>query len=565
MRPIFEFWTLLSPRERFKAAILCIFMLISAGLEVLGIGLIMPVIAIFSKPEIIEQNKYLAMAKKMINPSSDKNFILILCFSIIALFIIKNAFLSFQTYLQAKFVYGKGAELASKLFENYMHAHYRFHLDNNSGNLIGKLNLSSSAICQNILMPGMIILTELAVVSTVLIMLFTLSASLTFSLMSVTALVIAVLYFPLQNYNRYSGQKQYELELELNKLALQGLKAVKDSKILNVEDFFSNEYKAHQFQRRTIFSKLEFIRNVPRFFIETFVVSLGMGSLIVLILSGKNMSSIFMLLSLFTVSLIRLLPSMSRIQYNVTAIKQFEASFKSISNDLSAIEWEDKTPKTDTLYFKSKIEIKNISFSYSANSPLIFDKFLLEIPYKSSVAFVGPTGCGKTTLVDIILGLLKPNSGEILVDGVNIEMNLPAWQKKIGYVPQFIFLLDDSIRANVAFGQAASKIDDARVKECLKTAQILDFVESLPQGINSLIGENGIRLSGGQRQRIGIARALYHNPEVLVLDEATSALDNDTEKAFIDALKTLHGKLTIVIVAHRMTTVQNCDRIIKIE
>lgn len=444
-----------------------------------------------------------------------------------------------------------------------MHAHYRFHLDNNSGNLIGKLNLSS-AICQNILMPGMIILTELAVVSTVLIMLFTLSASLTFSLMSVTALVIAVFYFPLQNYNRYSGQKQYELELELNKLALKGLKAVKDSKILNVEDFFSNEYKAHQFQRRTVFSKLEFIRNAPRFFIEAFVVSIGMGALMILTLSGKNMSSIFMLLSLFTVSLIRLLPSMSRIQYNITAIKQFEASFKSISNDLSAIEWEDKSPKTDTLYFKSKIEIKNISFSYSANSPLIFDKFSLEIPYKGSVAFVGPTGCGKTTLVDIILGLLKPNSGEILVDGVNIEMNLPTWQKKIGYVPQFIFLLDDSIRANVAFGRAASKIDDARVKECLKTAQILDFVESLPQGINSLIGENGIRLSGGQRQRIGIARALYHNPEVLVLDEATSSLDNDTEKAFIDALKTLHGKLTIIIVAHRMTTVQNCDRIIKL-
>ena len=220
--------------------------------------------------------------------------------------------------------------------------------------------------------------------------------------------------------------------------------------------------------------------------------------------------------------------------------------------------------KRSKLSFDNKICFDSIKFGYSEESPIIFDAFSLEIPRNSSVAFVGPTGCGKTTLIDLLLELLKPLSGAISVDGVNIEENLPAWQKRIEYVPQFIFLLDDTIKANVAFGVSSDKIDDNRVRECLQIAQILDFVENLPKGIDNLIGENRIRLSGGQRQRIGIARALYHRPEILVLDEATSALDNDTEKAFVDALGSLHGKLTIIIVAHRLTTVQNCDRIVKL-
>lgn len=271
-----------------------------------------------------------------------------------------------------------------------------------------------------------------------------------------------------------------------------------------------------------------------------------------------------MILSLFAVSMVRLMPSMSRIQYSLTTIRHAQGIFEPLSKELCFFEREDKTPKREHLPFNIKMNIESLNFRYNEASPYIFKNFSLDIPRNSSIAFVGPTGCGKTTLVDIILGLLKPDSGKIYIDGIDIEENLPAWQTRIGYVPQFIFLLDDSIRANVAFGVPTDKIDDSRVRECLQIAQILDFIESLPKGIDNLIGENGIRLSGGQRQRLGIARALYHRPEILVLDEATSALDNDTEKAFVDALKALHGKLTIIIVAHRLTTVQNCDRIVEI-
>jgi ABC-type bacteriocin/lantibiotic exporter with double-glycine peptidase domain len=233
-----------------------------------------------------------------------------------------------------------------------------------------------------------------------------------------------------------------------------------------------------------------------------------------------------------------------------------------IFDDVVNFRREEKKSSSQKLLFNDSIMLHSVFFRYDEADEYIIKDFSLKIRKNSSVAFVGPTGCGKTTLVDIILGLLKPTEGKVLVDGTDIESNLTAWQKKIGYVPQFIFLLDDSVRSNVAFGIPENEIDDDRVVQCLKMAQIYGFVKELSGGINHIVGENGIQLSGGQRQRIGIARALYHNPEVLVLDEATSALDNETEKAFIDALNNLKGKLTIIMIAHRLTTVEKCDEVI---
>ena len=304
--------------------------------------------------------------------------------------------------------------------------------------------------------------------------------------------------------------------------------------------------------------------NLPRFMIEAFIVSLGMGVLLLLVAMGKPLGSIILTLSLFAVSAIRLMPSMTRIHYNLTRIKQYTHGFNMLFKDISNFETEHKKSSPENIPFNSLIEIKNVSFAYENSKKMIFKDFSLTVKKNASVALVGPTGCGKTTMVDLILGLLKPKSGTIEVDGEKINNFLRTWQKKIGYVPQFIYLLDDTVKANVAFGEPADKIDDDRVSECLRLAQILDFVENLPDGIDHQIGENGIQLSGGQRQRIGIARALYINPEVLILDEATSSLDNDTEKAFIDALNNLKGTLTIIMIAHRLSTVENCDKIVKL-
>lgn len=558
-----QLWGLFTLRERLICFFLLSMMLISASLEILGIGLVMPIIALLARPELIEQNVNLKMLKNLINPSSNESFLIILCLIIIILFIFKNSFLGIQNYIQARFIFYKKAQLASRLFDNYIHAPYKFHLSRNSGHLIGSLGLASG-LCSGILLPMMTLLTEIIIIVSILIMLLLLSPFVTLGLIAVVLMISAVVYFPFQNWNRNLGNSMGRESLELSKIELQGLKAVKESKIRNVEDYFSKDYFSHARTLNHIMANISFMSNIPRFMIEALLVVVGMGTLIVLVLSDKSVGSITMTLSLFAVSLVRLMPSMSRIQYSLTNIKHSQGIFEPLSKELCFFEREEKTPKRLDLPFNSKISIEGISFSYSDSSPNIFEKFSLDIPKNSSIAFIGQTGCGKTTLVDILLGLLKPISGKICVDGVNIEENLPAWQTRIGYVSQFIYLLDDSIRNNVAFGVPSDRIDENRVRECLQIAQILEFVESLPSGISNLIGENGIRLSGGQRQRVGIARALYHRPEILVLDEATSALDNDTEKAFVDALKILHGKLTIIIVAHRLTTVQNCDRIVEI-
>ncbi len=558
-----QLWDLFTLKERLICFALLFMMLVSATLEILGIGLVMPVIALLARPELIEQNRHLKMLQNFLQPSSHESFLIILCAIMIILFILKNSFLAMQNYIQARFIFQKGAQLASKLFDNYIHAPYKFHLARNSGHLIGSLGLASG-LCSGILVPMMVLLAELIIIVSILILLLLLSPYVTLGLIVVVLLISAMVYFPFRRWNGKLGNSMVEESMELSKIVLQGLKAVKESKIRNVEDYFSKDYLSHSTSYNHIQANISFMGNIPRFMIEALLVVVGMGTLIILVLCDKSVGSITMTLSLFAVSLVRLMPSMSRIQYSLTTIRHGQGVFEPLSRELCFFEREDKTPKYLDFKFTSKISIKSLCFRYSDASPDIFEDFSLDIQKNSSIAFVGATGCGKTTLVDLILGLLKPVSGKICVDGVDIEENIPAWQTRIGYVSQFIYLLDDSIKANVAFGVPSNRIDDNRVRECLQIAQILDFVESLPQDIDNLIGENGIQLSGGQRQRVGIARALYHRPEVLVLDEATSALDNDTEKAFVDALKTLHGKLTIIIVAHRLTTVQNCDRIIKI-
>ena len=550
--------------EKLLSGSLFLLMLVSTALELLGIGLIMPVIALLSKPELIEQNKFLKAVYDFIAPDSYKSFMIILCVTLIALYILKNLFLAFQNYIQAHFIMKKGAELANTLFSNYTHAPYRYHLTNNSGTLLGKISMAD-ALANSLLIPFMIILTESLVILVIFITLLFLSPWVTLGLVCAILSITAITYFPLRNINGKLGLKVRDEQLAMNKYALQGLMAVKESKVRNTEDFFAEEYAVHRRANNNANASLIFLGNLPRFLVEGMIVSLGLGVLLVLVVTDMSPGSIVLTLSLFAASAIRIMPSMTRIQYNLIRIKQYSHTLNTVFDDIADFEVEVKSKKSTSLVFDDSISLEGISFKYDNTRENIFTSFNLKVKKNSSVALVGPTGCGKTTLVDIILGLLEPQEGSIEVDGIDINSNLAAWQTKIGYVPQFIFLLDDTIRSNVAFGISENEIDDSRIIECLKMAQVYDFVETLPEDINNIIGENGVQLSGGQRQRVGIARALYHNPEVLILDEATSALDHETEKAFIDALNNLKGKLTIIMIAHRLTTVENCDNIVKLK
>ena len=557
-----KFWRNLSFRERVFSLFLIAMMCVSSLFEMLGIGLILPIVAVLAKPELMEQNRYLAMIYRIFNPSSHESFVVALCLALIALFVVKNLFLAFQCYIQTRFTLRKGAELANKMFSNYIHAPYRYHLNKNSGYLLGNVGLATT-LSHCILFPFMLLCTEAAVVTVITATLLILAPWITLGLILAITLISLAIYYPLRRINYVLGRTMQHESLEINKFALQGLKAIKESKIRNTEDFFAAEHEVHRNAYNTVFAKLLFMGNLPRFMIEAMIVAAGLSTLVILIISGKAPGSVVLILTLFAASTIRLMPSLSRIHYNLTTIKQYSYSFGALFSDIENFDVETKKDLGHQMAFSKKISLKDIAFGYENQHTTVLEDFSLDIPRNSSVALVGATGCGKTTLVDIITGLLKPTRGSVEVDGANIEDNLAGWQRMIGYVPQFIFLLDDTVRANVAFGLPPDSIDDKKVSECLRLAQILEFVESLPEGINHQIGENGIQLSGGQRQRIGIARALYNNPQVLILDEATSSLDNDTEKAFVDALKTLHGKLTIIMIAHRLTTVENCDKIVK--
>ena len=552
-----KIWKLLSGKERAAFFIIVIMMVIGALLELLGIGMILPVIAALSEPKLIEQNRFLKSLYDIINPGSNEKFILALCLILSIIFILKNCYLTFLAKVQASFVFRKAAEMSAKLFDNYIKAPYVFHLQKNSSVLMNNITLIT-LVANSFLLPFMMLLAELIVIAAIFILLLAFKPFTTLILVILTAGIGILIYYPLRKFHYFIGTRLRLYNMMILRNIMQGLEAVKESKIRNCEDFFSRAHADNQVKLKQADMLSYFTGQIPRFLIEALVIFAGMGTLAVFVLMGVPSASIVMSLSLLAIAMLRLMPSFSRIQYYLTTIRHSDCAFEEIYHDLMEISPEPKNSDKPPVKLEKSIRIDNLSFSYQDGNK-IFEKFNVEIPHLSSVAFIGPTGCGKTTLIDIILGLLKPEEGKILVDGRDIEENLASWQKSIGYVPQFIYLTDDSIKVNVAFGVPEKNIDDERIKHCLKMAQILDFVEGLPDGINTLTGERGVRLSGGQRQRIGIARALYYNPEVLVLDEATSALDNETEKAFVDALGALKGKLTMIIIAHRLTTVENCD------
>ena len=363
------------------------------------------------------------------------------------------------------------------------------------------------------------------------------------------------------------GRLNYEASLDMFRYLTQGLNAVKEVKLSCSEDYFAKQINQAQIRRNHAQKSVTDIGQIPRLAMECFAVTVAMGILIILLVMGVSFSGILVTAAFFVAAMSRLLPSFSRIQYNLLHVRSTLYLFDKIYQDLTGIAPE-RLPEEGTqqnLTFQHRITVDHITYTYPNSPGAVFQNLYLEIKHNECIAFVGKTGCGKSTLADVIMGFLMPDSGKILVDGRNIAEYLHTWRKKIGYVPQNIHLFDDTIRHNIAFGIAPEHVDDQRVREVLHLAQLDSLIASLPEGIHTRIGEAGIRLSGGQRQRIAIARALYHNPELLVLDEATSALDQETERDFIEALRNLKGRFTIIMIAHRLSSLQYCDRIIPLD
>ena len=547
---------LLSPRDKWKLLGLVLLMTAGALTEIAGIGLLMPVIAVFTKPELMAQNTILKTYARIIGGGSDSRLLIVTCLLLILLYVGKNLLSLLIIYLQTNFTSRKEYEMGMRFYALYMNAPYPFHLKHGHVELSVMVSRARE-VCLRVMLPAMNLLTDGLVI-------FTLGAVLAVSMPMITLCSVGFLlidvtaaYFLLRRFNYLLGRKFTDSMMQTECLSNDGLRAIREVKVNGKTEFFIARTAEARKKMATYYMLLFVAGQIPRLWLETAAMIQLLLIVIGMVLCGVPHGTILLSFSLLIAAMSRILPACSRINYNFTTMRQSMAAVESVFSALKEPA-ERLVVSQEPVTFEKTLSVENLFFSYVPGRPVIRNLNFV-IPRLASVAFTGTTGSGKTTLADLILGLLTPDSGAVKADGRDIRENLASWRARIGYVPQFIFLLNSTIRANVAFGIPEEEIDEEKVWNCLRTAQIADFVDSLPEKLSSQVGDNGIQLSGGQRQRIGIARALYRTPELLILDEATSALDNETEQAFIDAIKALKGKLTILMIAHRLTTVAHCD------
>ncbi|MDE6204431.1 MAG: ABC transporter ATP-binding protein/permease [Lachnospiraceae bacterium] len=567
---------LLDKRQKKIMTFLILLMLIGAVLETLGVSLIIPVMNVVMDENAVENNRYLQVVCDMlsIDYQDTRRLTIVTMLALIGVFVVKNVFLFFQQKAQLKFVYTNQFATSRRMMINFMERPYEYYLNadtsviqrsitsdvnNMYGLILAVLQLFSEAIVFTCL-AAVILITDVWMAVTVTVLL-------------VTALLVIMCV--LKPVMRKAGEENQDYYSGLYKWIDQSVMGIKEIKIANKENYFINEYAKCGAGYVNAVQRYNLYNATPRLLIET----LALGGLIVYmlcrILGGTAVTDILPQVGALAAAATRLIPSANRINNYLTSISYFEPFFMGVSDNLQeeirdeSIDYDEsayqKKIEVEKLEIKDKIELKDIVYKYPNSEALIFDHADMEIPIGRSVGIVGTSGAGKTTVVDILLGLLELQSGQILADGMEVREHYRSWLKNIGYIPQTIFMIDSTIRKNVAFGYADEDIDDEKVWRALKEAQLDEFVRGLPEGLDTSIGERGSRISGGQRQRIGIARALFEDPEVLVLDEATSALDNETEAAIMDSINRLHGRKTLIIIAHRLQTIEKCDMVYRVE
>jgi ATP-binding cassette subfamily C protein len=553
---------LFEKEDTLNFVLLGVAILLNSLLEILGIGLLIPFVALLGKPELVQTNHVVSAVYDFFHFQSFAQFMIVVAASVAVVFILKSLLLLGISFWQAKFIFEKKVFLKTRLFHTYLTNPYPFHLKSDLARLQRNLELVESAM-NNVVLQLFYIVTELVLVACLFLMLLWANAVLTVATTVFLGGLFFIYYFFTKDRFRRMGEIANEHRVRALQQVNQGLGSIKEVKIFGKERFFAERFQHHSWRYAWQETKGELLTRTPRLLIEALIVGFVMLGVIVYFLIGNSTDKIFITLSLVAIVAVRLMPSLNRITSGWGSIKLYSVYFDQVYDDLVASSRSEDTEQAprnhEPLLFRETIKLEDLSFVYEDCSKPALDRVSLLIPKNATVGFVGPSGAGKTTAIDIIIGLLKPSQGRVLIDGVDIYDNLRGWQDQIGYIPQAIYLCNDSIRQNVAFGNEPRDIDEAKVRQALRLAQLEEFVMGLPEGLDTEIGERGVRLSGGQRQRIGIARALYNDPSVLVMDEATAALDNETERAFMESLTNLSGSKTILIIAHRLTTVQACD------
>lgn len=561
---------LLDKKQKNTMAGLVLLMIIGAALQTAGVSMIMPVVSVVMDKEALHEPGLLNHMFLLIGGGSELRFTVIIMAALIAVFIVKNLFLYYQQKVTFAFVYTNQFRTSERMMKNYLRRGYEFYL--NADTAVVQRNITSDVNNMYALILALLQLASDGIVFVFLVTFcFMQDPVMTILIASVLLVLLVLIKNVLKPILRKAGEDNQNYYSGLFKWISQTVQGIKEVKITCKEQYFVSEYVKCGKGYVDAVQKYSLYNNVPKLLIEAVCVACMMGYMIFMTAAGVDTDDMITTLTAFAAAALVLLPCVNRVNNQINNISYFEPFFLGVSDNLQDEISGEKTDMTfatdhdEKLPVGQKIEMKDIVYAYPNTDKLIFDHANLTIPVGASVGIVGTSGAGKSTIVDILLGLLEMQEGKILADGVDVKTKYRAWLKNIGYIPQMIFMLDDTIRKNVAFGVPEDKIDEDRLWGALKEAQLDEFVKTLPDGLETSIGERGIRLSGGQRQRIGIARALYNNPEVLILDEATSALDNDTEAAIMESINRLQGKKTLIIIAHRLQTIEKCDMVYRVE
>lgn len=553
-------------KHKIQTIFVLLFMIIGVALETLSIGTVIPLLStLFNSEFYLDKflNSYIGIEIGAANKNDEIIFLVLIFFT---LFVLKNLYFTWFYFYQSTLVFDIRKEFSTKLYESYLRQPYSFFLKRNTSHLIQIIQDETMQLASNILLPTMLMITETLVLISILILIF-----FTISWTVLVAIILpfvgaCILYFSLRNRLKKWGEKRHYHETMRIKNIQQGFGGIKEIKIMNREQEFINEFNFHNYESAIYLRNNYVVSNCPRLLFEV----LGVLSILIMVVihykSGNSFENLIISLGIFGVAVLRIAPSAARIITSLQKIRFGRIIIDLIINELTNIknDRQSNISYTEEIAFHYFIKIKNLSFKYNDSKNQILSKINLTIPKGSKVGIIGASGAGKTTLVNILLGLLTPTDGKIYADDVDILKCLKNWQSKIGYVPQQIYLADDSLRRNIAFGLSGDLINDDKIYQSIKMANLEDMVMGLDQGLDTVIGERGVRLSGGQQQRIGLARALYLSPSILILDEATSSLDINSEREILKAIYSLEKSITVVLIAHRLNTLDGCDIVYEI-
>lgn len=573
MQSILKLFSILTTGQKKECAFIIFTMIIGAILEAIGIGTILPLISVIENENIFLQYPRLQHFADFAGIHTHTQFIIALSLLLIVVFVLKNAYLAWQLRLQINFSLKNQIYFSKMLMREYLLKPYLYHLNHNTATILRNVNSSGAIIFSNMYVSAFQLLTEIVTATIIWLMILAIDS---FTATIAAGFMVIILYSIIKAFRKKiaeQGKTQNKYSAAYLKWVNQGLGAIKETKVLRKEAYFLHAFSKAYEEYGNSNRKFLFFNQVPRMIIESTVV-FGLLLLIILkILFGTPASEIVPFLGVLALAAFRLMPSANRIvnlsnniRFNMPLFNELYDEYMHIKNNIILVDDKlfNNSDRAEKLKFNNEIKVTDIRFNYLNNKDVLQD-ISFTIPKGKFVGIIGPSGAGKTTFVDILLGLLEPTGGSITVDGVDVFSNIRGWQSNLAYVPQSIYLIDGTIKENIALGVPENEIDDELINKVLHMAELYDFVYSQPDNINTNVGERGVKLSGGQRQRIGIARALYQQPEVLILDEATSALDNETEKSITDTILKLKGKITIIAIAHRTSTLEQCDFKVKFE